>query len=107
MAETPDVAKAVGKARRADQFIAGFAAETEKLTEHAREKLDAKNLDMIVANDVTRPGAGFDVDTNIITVITKEGSKDYPMMTKKELARVILEEILNARNTGGAPCTPR
>ena len=107
MAETPDVAKAVGKARRADQFIAGFAAETEKLTEHAAEKLERKNLDMIIANDVTRPGAGFDVDTNIITVITKEGSKDYPMMTKKELARVILEEILNARNAGGAPCTPR
>ena len=107
MAETPDVAKAVGKARRADQFIAGFAAETEKLTEHAAEKLERKNLDMIIANDVTKPGAGFDVDTNIITVITKEGSKDYPMMTKKELARVILEEILNARNAGGAPCTPR
>ncbi len=107
MAETPDVAKAVGRTRRADQFIAGFAAETEKLTEHAAEKLERKNLDMIIANDVTRPGAGFDVDTNIITVITKEGSKDYPMMTKKELARVILEEILNARNAGGAPCTPR
>ena len=107
MAETPDVAKAVGKARRADQFIAGFAAETEKLTEHAAEKLERKNLDMIIANDVTRPGAGFDVDTNIITVITKEGSKDYPMMTKKELAQMILEEILNARNAGGAPCTPR
>ena len=107
MAETPDVAKAVGQARRDDQFIAGFAAETEKVTEHALEKLDRKRLDMIIANDVTRPGAGFDVDTNIITVITREGAKEFPMMSKKDAAKVILSEILAARNAGGAACTPR
>ncbi|MBO4885942.1 MAG: bifunctional phosphopantothenoylcysteine decarboxylase/phosphopantothenate--cysteine ligase CoaBC [Clostridia bacterium] len=107
MAETPDVAKAVGQARRADQFIAGFAAETENLTEHAMEKLSRKNLDMIIANDVTRPGAGFDVDTNIITVITREGAKEFPMMSKKDAAKVIFEEILAARNAGGAHCTPK
>ena len=107
MAETPDVAKAVGQARRDDQFIAGFAAETEKVAEHALEKLDRKRLDMIIANDVTRPGAGFDVDTNIITVITREGAKEFPMMSKKDAAKVILSEILAARNAGGAACTPR
>ena len=107
MTETPDVAKAVGQARREGQFIAGFAAETENLTEHALEKLDRKNLDMIIANDVTRPGAGFDVDTNIITVITREGAKEFPMMSKKDAAKVILEEILAARNAGGAACTRR
>ena len=107
MAETPDVAKAVGQARRDDQFIAGFAAETEKVAEHALEKLDRKRLDMIIANDVTCPGAGFDVDTNIITVITREGAKEFPMMSKKDAAKVILSEILAARNTGGAACTPR
>ena len=107
LAETPDVARAVGAARRDGQFVVGFAAETEKLREHAAEKLSRKRLDMIIANDVTRPGAGFDVDTNIITVITREGAQDYPMMTKKDAARVILERILQARNAGGAPCTPR
>ena len=62
---------------------------------------------MIIANDVTRPGAGFDVDTNIITVITREGAKEFPMMSKKDAAKVILSEILAARNAGGAACTPR
>ena len=107
MAETPDVAKAVGALRREGQFIAGFAAETEKVTEHALEKLDRKNLDMIVANDVTRPGAGFDVDTNIITVITRGGMKEFPLMSKADAAKAILEEILAARKTGGAACTRR
>ena len=107
MTETPDVARAIGENKRDGQFIAGFAAETEKLTEHALEKLDRKNLDMIIANDVTRPGAGFDVDTNIITVITREGAKEFPMMSKKDAAKVILKEILDARNAGGTACTRR
>ena len=107
MTETPDVARAVGQHRRDDQFIAGFAAETEKVTEHALEKLGRKRLDMIIANDVTKPGAGFDVDTNIITVITRAGMKEYPMMSKKDAAKAILEEILAARNGGGDACTRR
>ena len=111
LTETPDVARAVGELRRPGQFIVGFAAETENLLDHARQKLDRKNLDMIIANDVTRPGAGFDVDTNIITIITRDGIRDVPMMSKKELARVILDAILKAQNAhsenGGSDCTHR
>ena len=84
-----------------------IAAETEQVTEHALEKLGRKRLDMIIANDVTKPGAGFDVDTNIITVITRAGMKEYPMMSKKDAAKAILEEILAARNGGGDACTRR
>ena len=64
---------------------------------HAEEKLAAKNLDMIVANDVTKPGAGFNTDTNIATLITKEAKKELPIMSKRQLADVILDEILEIR----------
>ena len=65
LVENPDVAATLGKAKRSGQVFVGFAAETTDVLAHARDKLARKNLDMIVANDVTRPGAGFDVDTNI------------------------------------------
>lgn len=94
---TPDVARAVGQQKRPGQTLVGFAAETEKLTEHAQAKLDAKNLDMIVANDVTRPGAGFDVDTNIAEFITRQGREELPMMTKRALADEILTRVLELR----------
>ena len=94
---TPDVARAVGQRKQPGQTLVGFAAETEKLTEHAQEKLDAKNLDMIVANDVTRPGAGFDVDTNIAEFITRQGREEKPLMTKRALADEILSCILRLR----------
>ena len=64
---------------------------------HAQDKLVRKNLDMIVANDVTRPGAGFDVDTNIVTLITKEGQEALPMMSKAEVADRILDHVLVLR----------
>jgi len=94
---TPDVAKAVGEGKKPGQILVGFAAETEKLTENAGKKLDAKNLDMIVANDVTRPGAGFDVDTNIAEIITRESREELPMMTKRALADEILTRALGLR----------
>ncbi len=97
MRETPDVARKVGELRRKDQYIVGFAAETEHLAEHAAGKLERKNLDMIVANDVTQAGAGFDVDTNIVTLITRDGVEAIPQMTKKDLARLILERIREHR----------
>ena len=97
MRETPDVARKVGELRRKDQYIVGFAAETEHLAEHAAGKLERKNLDMIVANDVTQAGAGFDVDTNIVTLITRDGAEAIPQMTKKDLARLILERIREHR----------
>lgn len=94
---TPDVAKAVGEEKRDGQILVGFAAETETAVENARKKLDSKHLDMIVANDVTQPGAGFDVDTNIATIITHQQAESLPIMTKKALADEILTRALALR----------
>ncbi len=94
---TPDVAKAVGEGKRDGQILVGFAAETETAVENARKKLDSKHLDMIVANDVTQPGAGFDVDTNIATIITHQQAESLPIMTKKVLADEILTRALALR----------
>lgn len=94
---TPDVAKAVGEGKHDGQILVGFAAETETAVENARKKLDSKHLDMIVANDVTQPGAGFDVDTNIATIITHQLAESLPIMTKKALADEILTRALALR----------
>lgn len=94
---TPDVAKTVGEGKRDGQILVGFAAETETAVENARKKLDSKHLDMIVANDVTQPGAGFDVDTNIATIITHQQAESLPIMTKKALADEILTRALALR----------
>ena len=94
---TPDVAKAVGAQKQPGQTLVGFAAETENLEKNAQKKLDSKCLDLIVANDVTRPGAGFDVDTNIALLITREGQEELPLMTKRELADRILDRVLALR----------
>lgn len=93
---TPDVAAAVGQAKRPGQFIVAFAAETENLEENARRKLSSKRADLIVANDVTRKGAGFGADTNIVSFVTKSGVRALPQMTKRALA----DEILNAALAG-------
>ena len=92
--ETQDVAKAVGERKQKGQVLIGFAAETEKLTEHASKKLTKKNLDMIVANDVTRPGAGFNVDTNIVTFITQDGIEDMPQLSKADVAEKLLDRAV-------------
>ena len=97
LVENPDVAATLGKAKRSGQVFVGFAAETNDVLAHARDKLARKNLDMIVANDVTRPGAGFDVDTNIVTLITKDGQEALPMMSKAEVAQRILDRALVLR----------
>ena len=97
LVENPDVAATLGKAKRSGQVFVGFAAETNDVLAHARDKLARKNLDMIVANDVTRPGAGFDVDTNIVTLITKDGQEALPMMNKAEVAQRILDRALALR----------
>lgn len=98
LVENPDVAAALGAAKRPGQVFVGFAAETNDVLEHARGKLAHKRLDMIVANDVTRPGAGFDVDTNIVTLVTKEACDALPMMSKDEVADRILDRALALRS---------
>ncbi|WMM26758.1 bifunctional phosphopantothenoylcysteine decarboxylase/phosphopantothenate--cysteine ligase CoaBC [Tissierella sp. MB52-C2] len=91
--KNPDIAAHFGNKKK-DQIIVGFAAETNNVYEYAMGKLKKKNLDFIVANDVTKDGAGFNVDTNIISIIDKEGTKiDYPIMDKRRVARIILDKV--------------
>lgn len=91
--KTVDILAELGK-RKQKQFLVGFAAETENIEENAKEKLRKKNLDLIVVNDVTQEGAGFGVDTNIVTIYRKNGTKlALPKMSKSRVARAILEEI--------------
>ena len=97
LVENPDVAATLGREKREGQVFVGFAAETNDVLAHAQDKLVRKNLDMIVANDVTRPGAGFDVDTNIVTLITGEGQEALPMMTKAEVADQILDHVMKLK----------
>ena len=95
--ENPDIAKTIGQMKKAKQTLVGFAAETDHVASHAKKKLEAKNLDMIVANDVTKPGAGFNTDTNIAALMTKDETKELPLMSKRQLADVILDKILEIR----------
>ena len=97
LVENPDVAATIGASKREDQTFVGFAAETNDVLEHARGKLVKKNLDMIVANDVTAPGAGFDVNTNIVTLITREDMVSLPLLSKDAVADHILDAVLKLR----------
>ena len=97
--ENPDIAKSVGERKKAGQTLVGFAAETDNLQKNALKKLNTKNLDLIVANDVTAKGAGFNVDTNIATLFTRDGSEELPLQSKRDMADVILDRILKLRNS--------
>lgn len=80
--------------KKNNQIVVGFAAETENLLENAKEKLTRKNFDFIVANDVSKEGAGFKLDTNIITIIDRKLKKEsYPMMSKAEAAKIIIDKV--------------
>jgi phosphopantothenoylcysteine decarboxylase/phosphopantothenate--cysteine ligase len=94
---TPDILATVAKSK-GDRLIVGFAAETQNVAENARKKLSAKNADLIVANDVTAEGAGFDLDTNIVTLFARDG-RDLPLprMSKRDVAQRILDEIIRLR----------
>ena len=97
LTENPDIAKSIGGIKKKHQTFVGFAAETDHVKKNAEAKLSAKNLDLIVANDVTRPGAGFNADTNIVTLITHDSSEDLPMMSKRKVAEAILDKVLSIR----------
>lgn len=93
---TPDILKELGKIKKDNQILVGFAAETENVLENARKKIASKNLDLIVANDVTVEGAGFATDTNIVTIIHRNGEvKSFPKMPKQQVAAVILDQVAN------------
>jgi phosphopantothenoylcysteine decarboxylase/phosphopantothenate--cysteine ligase len=100
---TPDILASVAK-NKGDRLVVGFAAETERVAENARKKLTAKNADMIVANDVTAEGAGFDHDTNIVTLFARDG-RDLPLprMNKTEVAQRILDEVVRLRSVLNSP----
>ncbi len=104
---TPDLLGEIA-AQKGSRTLVGFAAETHDTLENARAKLEAKNLDLIVANDVTEPGAGFDVDTNIVTILTREGRQvDLPKMSKAAVADHVLDEVLRLRQGAGASAATR
>jgi len=90
----PDILATIAR-KKGNRLVVGFAAETGKVAENARKKLAEKNADLIVANDVTAEGAGFDVGTNIVTLFARDG-RDLPLpkMTKREVAHRILDEVL-------------
>jgi len=94
---TVDILAALAK-NKGERVIVGFAAETERVAENARKKLFSKNADLIVANDVTAEGAGFDIDTNIVTIFARDGHEiALPKLHKAEVAQRILDEILRLR----------
>ncbi|MCM1046950.1 MAG: bifunctional phosphopantothenoylcysteine decarboxylase/phosphopantothenate--cysteine ligase CoaBC [Clostridiales bacterium] len=92
---TEDILQFLGDNRKEGQFICGFSMETENLLKNSRAKLEKKHVDMIVANNVKQSGAGFGTDTNIVTLITKDSVKELPIMSKEEVAKQIIDEILS------------
>ena len=95
--KTPDILSEVSKRRKDGQLVVGFAAETNDVITYAKIKMGKKGLDLVVANDITKSGAGFNTDTNIATLITKNGQVELPLMSKREMADKILDEILKLR----------
>ena len=97
---TPDILATLGAARR-DQVLVGFAAETDRLHEHAAAKLTAKHLDLVVANDVSAPDAGFEVDTNRAILLDSSGStEELPLLPKTVLAATVLDRVRDLLDPG-------
>ena len=92
---TDDILKYLGDHKKTGQFLCGFSMETENMLDNSKKKLYKKNLDMIVANNLKMQGAGFETDTNIITMITKNDVTELPIMEKEEAAFRILDKILS------------
>lgn len=104
---TRDVLKAVGEQRHDSLIIIGFAAETENIIQNAEQKLLAKHLDVIVANDVTRSDSGFDSSNNAVTIITRDQPVvELPLLSKTEVARRILDEVTRLRRIKKTPSNP-
>lgn len=96
----PDILRGLG-ARKSHQFLVGFAAETNDVIAHGKEKLERKNLDMLIANDVSQPGAGFNVSTNIASILYRGGKMEqFPIMSKDELGRIIAERVAEGIKKG-------
>jgi phosphopantothenoylcysteine decarboxylase/phosphopantothenate--cysteine ligase len=94
LVKNPDVMKELGMRKQPGQVTVAFAAETERLVAFAREKLHKKKADFVVANDVTREGAGFGTDTNRVTIVTADAEEELPLLTKQAVAGVILDKAV-------------
>jgi len=108
LVQTPDILSELGRAK-GSRVLVGFAAETDHVIEHAREKLRGKKLDLVVANDVTAEGAGFSVDTNRVTILDRDGGEEeLPLLSKDEAADVVVDRLCrlltpsSARHRGGS-----
>ncbi len=94
LVKNKDILKDLGKKKTEKQFLVGFAAESQNVEDYARQKLKAKNLDLIVANNILQKDAGFDVDTNRVLLIDEESETNLPLLSKEEVAEQILNHIL-------------
>lgn len=94
MERTKDILAFLGANKKPAQILCGFSMETQNMLENSRKKLEKKNLDLIVANNLKDKGAGFKVDTNLVTIITKDSEKALPLMSKDEVAGKILDTIV-------------
>ena len=97
--KTPDILSKVSENRHNGLLVVGFAAETNDVVNYAKSKMNKKNLDLVVANDITKDGAGFNTDTNIATILTKNSGEkiELPLMSKREMADKILDEVIKLR----------
>jgi len=93
---TADITAAVSRMQKRP-FIVGFAAETGRRLDRARDKMQRKGMDMVVFNDVTEPGAGFDVDTNSVVIIDRGGEKVLGLMSKESVAEAILDRVIEIK----------
>ena len=91
---TKDILAALGESKRPGQFLCGFSMETENMLENSRKKLEKKHLDLIAANNVKVAGAGFAVDTNVLTLIAPDEMKELPLLSKDAAADALLDEIV-------------
>ena len=96
MRRTTDILASLGEHRTPGQFICGFSMETENLVENSKKKLQKKNADLIVANNLRDEGAGFGTDTNVVTLVMEEGIVELPCMSKEQVAEAVLDAIQNA-----------
>lgn len=99
---TQDILKYLGQHKQPGQFLCGFAMETQNLLENARKKLEQKNLDMVVANNLKVAGAGFGTGTNLVTLITKQGEQQLECMEKSQVAQQIVNQIMALRSQNNA-----
>ena len=106
---TPDILSEVAQRRKNGQLLVGFAAETDDVASNAQKKLSQKNLDIVVANDVSREGSGFDSDNNAVTILVRDNPLpiDVPLSPKHQVADRILDEVATLRRRTSGPMSAR